>query len=139
MRLWETEFYALSVLNGDLESFRGIFIEAPNIQEALRIVRRMKLDYLQLTGVWYKDFKAIRMEEEFEEVINEGFEAVKSMSYDEVMDWLDKASDREDLERLLIDFGNEKGMEEHKKIIEQYLKDYDKRKDSNESEEEDVE
>lgn len=131
--LWETEFYALSLLNGELESNRGMFIDAESLQEALKVIRGMNLDYLQLTGKFFTDSKSILDDDAFYEKLEEPKKTVKGMSYDDFNDWLEKAQTREDLEEALAKFRTEKGMSEYVRIIEAYIKNYDEKERNNEN------
>lgn len=149
MVLWETEFFAISVVTGEVECFAGIYIEAETMQQATSVMRRMGLDYLQLTGAWFLNAQEIKKEMEKEgldvtmlgegnadrdpyelDKIYEGIirpsNLVKNMSYDNFHDWLDLSDCREDLMSTLIAFKTEGGLEDYVKIIEIYIKNYDK-------------
>jgi hypothetical protein len=132
MLLWETEFYALSVVTGELESFRGVYIQARHFAEALKIMRKDKLDYLQLTGKWFADAEAVMSDRDFYEKLTDPQNIVKGMSYDEFMEWLDLALCRKDLTSALERFKNTEGMEDYVKILEIYIKNYDEENGSNE-------
>ena len=134
MILWETEFFAVSVLSGEIESYRGVFIQAPSIQEAFKIARVTKLDYLQFTGKSFPDMEAVMRDEEFYDKLDSLKEEIKSMDFDAFYDWLDLANSLEDLINAKNEFEGVAGMEEHVKIIEMYINKYGKKKDSNKEE-----
>lgn len=125
MVLWETEFYALSILTGNLESFRGLFIEAETLQQALKVLRDKKLDYLQLTGEHFASLQAILDADNFYEKLSSPRDAIKGMSYDEFYAWLDLAPDKETLVETLDTFKGERGMEHYVKVLEIYIRDYE--------------
>lgn len=125
MVLWETEFYALSVLTGNVECFRGAYIQANGFQEALKIMRRDRLDYLQLTGKWFADADAIESDQAFTDKLADPEGDILGMSYDDFMDWLDLAVSKEDLIKALDTFRGRKGFNDYVKILTVYLDNYD--------------
>jgi hypothetical protein len=133
--LWETEFYAVSVITGEVEGFTGAYIQAYDIQGAMRSIRNLNLDYLQLTGTFFDSEEAIR-EDKGESTEPEEVET--RMSYDEFSDWLDLASTREGLVEALARFRDTEGMSDYVKIIEGYIKNYDKKDNSEENTSEEV-
>jgi hypothetical protein len=132
--LWETEFYALSVVTGKLELFSGTYVEAQDIQDALKAIRKMGLNYLQLTGVWFDNVEDVLAEDDFQDKLEEPAEVSKGMSFDDFSDWLEKSSSREGLVEALKRFRAEEGMEDYVKIIKAYIRKFDrnnKKDDSN--------
>ena len=132
--LWETEFYALSVLTGELESFRGTYIEAYDLQSAIKAVRKRGMDYLQLTGTFFDDVDDILRDESFYEGLEK--EPELGMSFDDFTDWLDQASGREALTEALEKYKELAGMGDYVKIIEAYLKLYDNKNKDNKDDKE---
>lgn len=127
MVLWETEFFALSVITGEVESFRGVYIKADTIVNAMLTVRNMELDYLQLTGNWFTDIEAVGMNEEFYKKLTSPKNIVENMSFDEFADWLDLALGKDDLIAAKREFEKEGGLDEHIKIINIYIEKYDEK------------
>lgn len=127
MVLWETEFYALSFLDGEMKSFRGMFIEAETYQNALKVLRKMDLDYLQLTGDFFDDFDSIKNHDEFYEKLTSPKNIVKDMDYDAFMNWLELAECKKDLEDALERFKGEEGMEDYVNVIKIFIRDYEKK------------
>ena len=125
--LWETEFYALSVVTGEVERFSGTYVEAYTLQEALKSIRKLNLNYLQLTGTWFDTAQDILTDEAFYEKLTDPAKVVKGMSYDDFQDWLDLALTRDDLVAALDRFKKEKGLTDYVKVIEAYIKNYDEK------------
>ena len=125
--LWETEFYALSVVTGEVERFSGTYVEAYTLQEALKSIRKLNLNYLQLTGTWFDTAQDILTDEAFYEKLTDPANIVKGMSYDDFQDWLDLALTRDDLVAALERFKKEKGLMDYVKVIEAYIKNYDEK------------
>lgn len=120
--LWETEFYAISVVTGKMERFRGMFISADNMQLATQAARIMKLDYLQLTGEWYESYEHVTMDDEFYKKLTDPHNIVKDMTFDEFMDWLELAIGIEDLEAAREEFIKAGDLEEYVKVINTHIK-----------------
>lgn len=133
MVLWETEFYAISVVTGTVERFRGMFVQAHSLQEAFLAAREMKLDYLQFTGEWFRDFDHVRMDETFYKQLLQ--DQVLKMDFDEFLDWLDLASTKKDLIVAREHFSDLDDFTEHVKIIDMKIKQYEEKKKDNNSEE----
>lgn len=125
--LWETEFYALSVVTGEVERFSGTYVEAYTLQDALKSIRKLNLNYLQLTGTWFDTAQDILTDEAFYEKLTDPANIVKGMSYDDFQDWLDLALTRDDLVAALERFKKEKGLMDYVKVIEAYIKNYDEK------------
>lgn len=140
--LWETEFFAVSVMDGKIKSYRGIFIQADTLPNAVVAIRNMKLDYLQLTGEKYLNFEQVIMDDKFHDKLGNISELVKDMDFDEFSDWLELALTKEDLLKARRTLEKEVGLEKHIKIIDAYIKRYeekgesDKEEDDEESKEE---
>lgn len=118
MVLWETEFYAISMVTGKMERFRGMFIQAHTLQAAIEHARAIKLDYLQFTGTWYKDFDHVRMDEEFYNRLPN----IREMSYDDFVDWLDLALTKDDLMAVREEVLKIPELSEHLKVIDLQIK-----------------
>jgi hypothetical protein len=118
MLIWETEFTALSVVSGELTIYRGPFVKADTMQEAVKHARVEGMDYLVVTGKWYEDIEEVRKEDEFYEKLDEA----KGMDYDDFCDWLDLVTDKEQLEKIREEFSQEGGLKEYLKIIDTQIK-----------------
>jgi hypothetical protein len=131
--LWETEFFAVSVLTGDIKSYRGIFIQSDSISNALKQIRGLGFDYLQLTGNHYNSFEEVLMTDDFYEKLTNPKNIVEGMSFDEFMDWLELGASENDLLSAKKAFEKEEGMEEYIKIIDMQIKlKYGDKKDNKE-------
>lgn len=133
MVLWETEFYAISQITGEMQRYRGMFIQANSLQQAMKNARKMKLDYLQMTGDWYPDMEHVQMDKEFYAKLIDPIK-MAAMEYDEFNDWLDKAISKEDLLAARSEMEKVPTLEEHIKILDLHIK---IKYDDNEEEEED--
>ena len=132
--LWETRFFALSQISGNLEGYRGIFIEALTITDAMKSVRKMNAPYLYLTGDWYRDFESIAQNDSFHKPIKEKTLNVEKMSFDDFCDWLDNSLTLDDLlQARNIVKETVKTPQEHFKIIDNYIKKIQDGKDQKES------
>lgn len=121
--LWETRFFALSQVSGEIVGYRGIFIQANTLPDAMKAIRNMNAPYLFLTGVWFKDFESVIMNDNFHDPIDKGTLDIESMSFDEFCDWLDNSLTVGDLikaKKIVKD--TVKTPEEHFKIIDTYIK-----------------
>lgn len=133
--LWETKFFAISAVTGEFDLFKGMFIEATNLQEAFKVARDLKLDYLQFTGRWFRDWDAVHMEEEFYKIVRSPREGTIGMDYDEFNNWLDLAHNEYDLNKAIESFTNE-GLHEYVQLIEAYKNNkYGKKEDEEEDDE----
>ena len=134
--LWETEFYAISVITGDLTIYRGTFIEAPTIQEAIRNARSRKFDYLQFTGEYFKNYESVLIKDLFHKRLEDPLQMM-DMGYDEFMDWLDLANDLRDLEIARDTFERYPELDDYRKVIELQIKirDNDSKKENDNQEE----
>jgi len=133
MILWKTEFFALSVITGEIETFDGAYIKADTITDAMVTMRAMGLDYLQLTGEWFKDSESVDMNNEFYKKLISPDTIIKDMSFDEFTDWLDLALEKEDLIAAREEFEKVEGLEDYVTIINIYIKKYDKKDKGEES------
>jgi len=125
--LWETEFFALSVVSGVIESYTGVLIEATTLQEAMKISRDAGMDYLQFTGGAYESQQDYKVDKEFYQKLTNPHNIVGDMDYDQFCDWLDLATCVEDLQAARREFEKAKGLEEYIKVIDAQIKlKYDK-------------
>lgn len=123
MLLWETEFFAVSMITGDIETFRGIFINANTLPDAQKSIRRMRMDFLQLTGNWFKNFEEVIKNDKFYKPIEKEEIDISSMSFDDFCEWLDNALTVDDLmEAKLIVKETCEDPTEYLKIIEIFIK-----------------
>lgn len=123
MLLWETEFFAVSMITGDIETFRGIFINANTLPDAQKSIRRMRMDFLQLTGNWFKNFEEVIKNDKFYKPIEKKEIDISSMSFDDFCEWLDNALTVDDLmEAKLIVKETCEDPTEYLKIIEIFIK-----------------
>jgi hypothetical protein len=136
--LWETEFFAVSTITGETNSYRGIFIQADTINNAIKHIRGMGMDYLQVTGTSFNSFEEILATDIFYNKLTNPKNIVKDMSYDEFMDWLELAVTKDDLLAAKRAFEKEGGLEDHIKIIDLHIK-LKYGKDNEEDNEEDTE
>lgn len=137
MKVWETEFYAVSVVTGDLERFQGMYISGETYQEAVKNLRLMKLDYVQLTGTSFLSIQHAIMDEKFYQKLSDPRNIVKDMTYDDFSDWLDLALSKEDLLEAREAFVEAGDLEEYIKVIDAHIKvKYDDKEDNSEEEKE---
>lgn len=137
MRVWETEFYAVSYLTGELTRFTGMYITGSTYQIAVRNLRDLQLDYLQLTGVTFPSLEHAIMDEKFYSRLSDPKNIVKGMDYDDFNDWLSLAVDKKDLLSARDAFVEAGGLEEYIKAIDAFIKvKYDDKEDTGEEEEE---
>lgn len=136
MKVWETEFYAVSVITGDLERFQGMYISGDTYQEAVKNIRLLKLDYVQLTGTSFASIQHAIMDEKFYQKLSDPKNIVKGMTYDDFSNWLDLALSKEDLLEARTAFEEVGGLEEYIKVIDAHIKvKYDDKEDNEEEEE----
>jgi hypothetical protein len=140
MVLWETEFFAISVVTGEIERYRGVFINAMSLTEAYRAVRKMNMNFLQLTGDWFNNFEEVIKNDNFYNPIMNDDLNIQGMSFDDFCDWIDNALTVDDLlaakEIVKETVGNPI---EYLKIIDTYIKkknEENNKEDSNEEGEE---
>lgn len=129
--LWETEFFAISMLSGQLEKYRGLYIKAKEFTEAMKWMRAFNLTHLQLTGRYFNNFDEVvrsNMSKEGEMDIYKM--DISKMAFDDFMDMLDNAETIEDL----IDI---KEMVVRDEAPEAYINIINNRIDEYENEEED--
>ena len=131
--LWETEFFAISIITGRVRVYNGMLIQAESFVSAYEKLRDLKQDFLQLNGVWYKDPDIQEAKRESKEmrrkVAKENDKPIKSIkvinedfSYDEFMDWLDGFSTSAGIKKVLTQY-ERKGLEKEMEIIKLYLRD----------------
>ena len=125
MKLWETRFFALSQVTGEIENFRGVFIKARDITEATRAVREMQMDYLQLSGRWYKTLEDIKKEEMFLGKLNSKEVKFSKMTFDEVYDWLKGAISLEDLKEARERLLEEEGTKDYIPLVDKLIREYE--------------
>lgn len=118
MMLWETEIFALDMITGNLDRFRGTFIEANTLQEAIQKARKNGLTYLQFTGNFYRDAQHVMMEEEYYQKLVDPRNLTKDMDFDAFSDWLDLAETKEDLLAARQEFMKYPELSEHLKVID---------------------
>ena len=134
-KMFETEFYALSIMTGDIQKYLGDYIIAPSIDKAVQILRDAENDYLQVNGKWKyieeaddADFNYEVSIEKVEEIIDEELENaskaisfIKDLEYDDFIDYLESLSLYE-LQNLLINLGKNKKDLKLKGIIATHIK-----------------
>lgn len=122
MRYWETYFYAVSRLTGEVTAYPGMHLMAPTYEDALQFLKSRNLDYINLTGGYFDSLEQLMTNEKFYKKLTNPHNIVKDMTYDDFIDWLDLAETEEDLIYAKEAFKEEKGLEEYVKIIESQIK-----------------
>jgi hypothetical protein len=137
--LWETQFFAISAMTGEIETYRGMFIQSETLQNATKGMRALGLDYLQLTGVSYNSYDEIDKEETLYKALIDPHNIVKGMTFDDFMEWLEIATTEDDLLAAKEAFIEAKGLDEYVKVIDIHIKlkygDKKKTKDEDDQEE----
>ena len=138
MKYWETYFYAVSRITGEVTAYPGMHLMAPTYEDAMKFLKDKHLDYINLTGGYYESLEEMQIDEKFYKKLTNPKNIVKDMSYDDFVDWLDLADDKEDLLAARDAFEREEGMEEYVKIINSQIRHrYGKKKKSNKANKED--
>lgn len=118
---YETEFFALCVITGEIKPFIGTYVAAPDLSNALKFIRESGFDYLQLTGNYYKSYDEMISHTKFYQKLSDPKGLVKAMNYDDFNDWLDLALSIDDLNAAKIEFKKVE-LFEYVKIIDAYIK-----------------
>lgn len=127
MSIYKQTVQAISPRTGLLTTYELGFIEAESLVEAIRVCEEEGLPFITVSpfednskGVIYKR----------EEDLNAAYQNISSpsklvegMTFDDFMDWLELARNREDVLSAIKAFEREEGMENYIKVMRQYLKD----------------
>lgn len=132
MPVWTTEFFAVNIVTGGVDKYKGTYIEAPDLATAVAGARAMGWDYLQFTGESYRDLDHAQMTAEFYDRLTR--DAIIEMNYNEFMDWLELIETEDELLTTRKYLSRFDEFEEHIKVINVKLKEY--AKENNEEKEE---
>lgn len=139
---WETEFFAVSVLTGDVENYNGIFITAPTIQEAIKVIRESGFSYLQVTGTYFETLQSAMVyvnnikDEKNISKKDSMLKKFETMSFEEICRMLDNQP-KEKIEELISMESKFPNFVEQFKAVKGYYKNKygDKEKGENNNEE----
>ena len=131
-RYWETEFFAISAVTGELKKYDGLWIRSENAQRALQFLRINGYEYLQITGKSLDEREFLSLQN-FKGKLDD-IEDFLEMDYDEFTDWLGEAVSKEDILEAREMFLEFEDLDHFVKVIDVYLKDHYGESDNNNKE-----